>query len=207
MRMTPSTATEPSEVSDGSGMALGLCRCGCGHPAPIAKRTNTRQGCVKGQPQRYIVGHNRRRTPEPYRVEDRGYKTPCWVWQRFSNDDGYGLLGRYGKTYAAHRWYYEQHVGPIPPSYQVDHLCTNPSCVRPDHLEAVPHSENLRRAHGKLTVEQREEIITSSESARALARRFGVSHMTVLSVRKRHALDREQGRRFLASPEKPLGVA
>jgi len=35
-----------------------LCECGCGLPAPIAKKTNTRRGHVKGQPIRFIVGHH-----------------------------------------------------------------------------------------------------------------------------------------------------
>lgn len=34
-----------------------LCQCGCGHPAPIAKRTNTAKGHIKGQPVRLIRGH------------------------------------------------------------------------------------------------------------------------------------------------------
>lgn len=184
----------------------GLCECGCGEAAPVASRTDRRAGYVKGEPRRFIVGHNRRRTPEPYRIEDRGYITPCWVWQRFVNKDGYGLLGRYGKTYAAHRFYYELHHGPIPGGYQVDHLCGVRSCVNPDHLEAVVQRENLRRANGKLTDAQRREILSSDASARSLAKRFGVSHMTVLSARKRHELDQVRHRAFMAAPEKPWGV-
>jgi hypothetical protein len=34
-----------------------LCACGCGRPAPIAKRTDPRRGLVAGQPSRYIRGH------------------------------------------------------------------------------------------------------------------------------------------------------
>jgi len=41
----------------------GMCECGCGEPAPIARRTDSRCGIVKGQPQRFILGHaNRGRT-------------------------------------------------------------------------------------------------------------------------------------------------
>lgn len=35
-----------------------LCECGCGNPAPIAKYTDGRRGTVKGQPLRFISGHN-----------------------------------------------------------------------------------------------------------------------------------------------------
>lgn len=35
----------------------GYCECGCGQKAPIAKRNRPKQGMVKGQPQRFLVGH------------------------------------------------------------------------------------------------------------------------------------------------------
>jgi len=37
-------------------------------------------------------------------------------------------------------------VGPIPDGLHLDHLCANPPCVRPDHLEPVTQAENNRRA-------------------------------------------------------------
>jgi len=53
------------------------------------------------------------------------------------------------KVYA-HRWIYEQLVGPIPEGYDIDHVkargCSGSLCVEITHLEAVPHSENMRRA-------------------------------------------------------------
>lgn len=63
--------------------------------------------------------------------------------------------GRYGQIQrwlngrwcpdTAHRVSYELFVGPIPEGYDVDHLCGQPLCVRPSHLEAVTPSENRRR--------------------------------------------------------------
>lgn len=35
-----------------------LCECGCGAPAPIARYTDRNRGWVKGQPLRFINGHN-----------------------------------------------------------------------------------------------------------------------------------------------------
>jgi hypothetical protein len=36
-------------------------------------------------------------------------------------------------------------VGYIPTGKELDHLCRQPSCVNPLHLEAVTHTENMQR--------------------------------------------------------------
>ncbi len=41
-----------------------------------------------------------------------------------------------------HRLSYELYVAPIPADFTIDHLCFNPSCVRPDHLRAIPRRAN-----------------------------------------------------------------
>lgn len=70
----------------------------------------------------------------------------CWSWDGATNDLGYGQLwfGEHRMVYA-HRFAYEHFVGPIPDMYVIDHLCRNPNCCRPDHLEAVTHRENIKR--------------------------------------------------------------
>lgn len=69
----------------------------------------------------------------------------CWGWQAYKDPNGYGRIRTLGKTYLAHRVVYEWLVGLIPEGLELDHLCRNPSCVRPDHLEIVTHAENVRR--------------------------------------------------------------
>ena len=66
---------------------------------------------------------------------------PCWTWTAAKNSKGYGCFGRH----LAHRWAYEQWVGPIPLFMTIDHLCCNKLCVRPTHLEVVTLAENNRR--------------------------------------------------------------
>lgn len=45
-----------------------------------------------------------------------------------------------------HRWVYETLVGPIPPRRHLHHLCMDPRCVNPSHLQPLTPSQH-RRAH------------------------------------------------------------
>lgn len=69
----------------------------------------------------------------------------CWVWEGSKSSPGYGHFGLDNKTPASHRVAYEWFVGPIPEGLQLDHLCRNPSCVNPAHLEPVTPKENVQR--------------------------------------------------------------
>jgi hypothetical protein len=40
-----------------------LCECGCGQPAPLATRTRSALGWVKGEPLRFVIGHWSRGAP------------------------------------------------------------------------------------------------------------------------------------------------
>ena len=53
------------------------------------------------------------------------------------------------RVYGAHRvaWV-AAHGRDIPVGMTIDHLCVNPRCVNPDHLEAVTMRENTHRALG-----------------------------------------------------------
>jgi len=70
----------------------------------------------------------------------------CWGWAGAKNNLGYAQLW-YGerRMVYAHRFSYEQWVGEIPDGLVIDHLCRNPSCSNPFHLEAVTHQQNIKR--------------------------------------------------------------
>ena len=71
----------------------------------------------------------------------------CWEWTAHRNSYGYGIISINYKNRQAHRIMYEEFIGPIPEELQLDHLCRNRACVRPDHLEPVTCGENLNRGH------------------------------------------------------------
>jgi hypothetical protein len=74
----------------------------------------------------------------------------CLEWPGAHHPKGYGQIGFRSKLFATHRVAYEAAKGPIPPGYQIDHLCRNPSCCNADHLEAVTPRENTRRGKAGL---------------------------------------------------------
>ena len=82
------------------------------------------------------------------KVEVRG-TDDCWLWTAYTMVNGYGLFGlSKGQTTLAHRFAYQDRVGPIPEGLQIDHLCRVRHCVNPAHLEPVTQLENVRRGNG-----------------------------------------------------------
>jgi hypothetical protein len=72
---------------------------------------------------------------------------PCWIWQASLDSDGYGQWRPpRGRTRKAHRFAYEETVGPIPKGMELDHLCRVRSCVRGSHLEPVTGRVNRSRS-------------------------------------------------------------
>lgn len=75
----------------------------------------------------------------------------CWFWLAYTDQKGYGkfgLGGRRGGMDYAHRVSYRIRFGEIPEGMHVDHLCYQKSCVRPDHLRAVPRAWNQQNMSG-----------------------------------------------------------
>lgn len=77
-----------------------------------------------------------------WRVEDRGYVTPCHIWTGVLTDEGYGRFKRGSIDVVAHRAIYAERVGPIPDDHDLHHRCEQKACVRLDHLEPMTVSEH-----------------------------------------------------------------
>lgn len=77
----------------------------------------------------------------------------CWVWASYTGGGKNGQYGRFiyesvgnrNKRMAAHRWGYQEVVEKLSDEMTLDHLCGNPLCVNPDHLEPCSQAENNRR--------------------------------------------------------------
>jgi hypothetical protein len=166
-----------------------LCECGCGRPTPISPYTRRSDGRLRGHPVRFIRGHaggpTARSIESGWVEEDRGYKTACWIWQRGRTRDGYAHARHDGRVRRVHVITWEAQNGQVPDGLELDHLCRNPACVNPAHLEPVTHTENVRR--GRVTKLSQADVFlvrhlaaSTSLTRRAIADLVGVkSHGTV----------------------------
>jgi hypothetical protein len=76
----------------------------------------------------------------------------CWRWTG-ALDKGYGKFwardaAGIWRNRPAHRWAYEFLITDIPEGLVLDHLCRNPPCVNPWHMDPVPQGVNVRRGVG-----------------------------------------------------------
>lgn len=69
----------------------------------------------------------------------------CWLWLGSVDKQGYGKFHVLGLGSLAHRVVFQVERGPIGSGLTLDHLCRNPPCVNPAHLEAVPGIVNTLR--------------------------------------------------------------
>lgn len=147
---------------------MNQCLCGCGL-------------LVKGE---YKQGHNTRRAWKKvrYLVDP---STGCWIWQLARMKTGHGLITINYKMTTAHRYYYQQRYGKVKRGMHVDHLCKNPSCVNPGHMEVVTPAVNTRRGKSaKLTESQVHDIRAIGRKIRQkiLAHRYGVNPGTISRI-------------------------
>lgn len=123
--------------------------------------------------------------------------TKCWLWKGAHGKRGHGYVNNSEFQSTAHRASWVIHRGDIPSLMCVLHKCDNPPCVNPDHLFLGTELDNVRDMIAKgrkkpprityprriLTDAQIVEIRASSETNRTLADRYGVTRLTISSVR------------------------
>jgi hypothetical protein len=81
---------------------------------------------------------------------------PCHVWTASLDvRGGYGQFRLGGRIRKAHQLALELAGVEIPAGHEVDHLCRNHACVRPEHLEPVVRRENFLRGNHPTAVSVR----------------------------------------------------
>lgn len=111
----------------------------------------------------------------------------CWPWIAAVTKSGYGAVWADGGVRRAHVVAFEREYGPIPPGAECCHSCQLRSCVRPSHLRADSHKNNLREAADlgrmlrKLTLEdvRRIRALAPSVQQKKLAKMFRVDPGTI----------------------------
>jgi hypothetical protein len=127
----------------------------------------------------------------------------CWEWTGCLNDDGYGRFNIDGTIFRSHRLSYERWIGEIQTGMYVMHLCNNPGCVSPFHLEVGTQLDNMRYAsvsgrmrtgennpRAKLTGGDVLEIRSrwaAGEKQKTLCSDYGVTSATITQITKRNS--------------------
>jgi hypothetical protein len=120
------------------------CECGCGLPAPIAKKTCRKYGWVKGQPVRFIHGHRAKKHSKYGSPEYHAYhgakqrcmnpRDPAWK--------DYGARGIKFLFTSFEQWFAE--IGPRPgPEYEHDRI-ENDGNYEPGNVRWVTHAEQMK---------------------------------------------------------------
>jgi hypothetical protein len=135
-----------------------------------------------------------------------GHKNECWPWLGGQKGNGYGQFNpKEGTSIVASRMAWILTHGKISRKLHVCHKCDNPICCNPNHLFPGTPSQNLQDAINKgrhwttngerrknhklnyLDVLQIRALVGGGISRRKVAKQFGVSHSTVVTVVNRRA--------------------
>lgn len=103
----------------------------------------------------------------------------CWQWQGRLRD-GYPALRIGARELMAHRLTLEAHLGASLGSQPAHHMCANPACINPDHLQPVTHRENvaemLARTYMERRIKELEKALRAVDPSNELLQHISLSN-------------------------------
>jgi hypothetical protein len=131
----------------------------------------------------------------------RPHLGPCWIWTGAKDSRGRGHFSYVKNGVRIHltapRFSFEQEYGPLPPSKPFAcHHCDNPPCIRPSHIFAGSHQDNMddcknkgrmlageNNPQARLTLRQARKIrslyAAGNHSQTGLGKQFGLSQVAI----------------------------
>lgn len=120
----------------------------------------------------------------------------CWIWDAWTDKDGYGSFSAYNRRAPAHRIAWILINGAIPNGLYLLHSCDNPPCVNTKHLYLGDQTQNIveasskgripgNRLRGYLSPEQVREIrrrVANGEKQADMAREFGMTSSSISTL-------------------------
>lgn len=177
---------------------VGYCQCGCGTHVGFWGFNDRKNNKVKGQPRRYVKGHNAYSgltTEERLdsHIDKRG-PSDCWEWTGNRDHKGYGRFQLETRTSdRAHRVTYRFKNGQIPEGLIVRHKCDNPPCCNPAHLELGTVQDNVmdrnKRQRGRYRYVEDDVVrairrdLKAGHAGVTIAARYDVTGTTVSRIR------------------------
>lgn len=124
----------------------GYCQCGCGERTRVSAWTDRSKGFVKGEPRRFVVGHNARTNLRE--------KSPAWRGGR-SLSHGYVLIRAPLHPSANARGYVREHIlvaekalgKPLPTGAVVHHVNGRRDDNRPENLVILQDNAHHQITH------------------------------------------------------------
>lgn len=94
------------------------------------------------------------------RVDIKDNNEECWNWKEGTTIGGYGCFIYHGDNIRAHRMVYMLSKGDIPEGLLVLHLCNNPTCCNPNHLEL---GDDLKNSQYKYKCDRQNMTLTKDQ--------------------------------------------
>lgn len=95
----------------------------------------------------------------------------CWIYDSARPGHYARVNIGGGQSRPAHAVTWEHYNGPVPDGLELDHLCREPRCINPLHVEPVPHRVNVLRGESPLIVLHREQRCAKGHPASESYRR------------------------------------